>query len=190
LTFVSRGAKLAKEKGLKKPRKTKAKAKEPTGVPTTGTSVAAEPEAVVTVARSSLAIVPEVVVTVLDRHPPQIVLEEEVSPVGGEETLRRSKRVRREASASAPVEEDAQRPEEPVVGEEPLADEGVEVQEEHPGDDDVTILEEMPLRGETSTPVVGDLTRAQARIDDCLLKVNIACLSFVHLFIVLFPIFC
>jgi hypothetical protein len=80
LTFTSRRAKLAKEKGLKKPKKTKAKV--PTGVPKAGTTVVVEPEAEVTVATTSLALVPEVAVTVLDIHPATINLEVETSPVG------------------------------------------------------------------------------------------------------------
>jgi hypothetical protein len=52
-------------------------------VPKARTTVNIEPEAVVTVASTSLATVPEVAVTVLDIQPPSIILEEEVSPVGG-----------------------------------------------------------------------------------------------------------
>jgi hypothetical protein len=174
---------LAKEKGLKKPKKTKAKAKEPTGVPTIGTSVAAEPEAVVTIASTSLAIVPEVAVTVLDRHPPLIVWEEEVSPEGGEKGLRRSKRARTGAPSSAPLDEEPvveKEPPAPTAEEEPLADEGVNLRDELHQDDDVTILEQ-PFVGETSTPVVGDLSRAQTRLDECLLRVKVH--SFVHLYL-------
>jgi hypothetical protein len=75
------------------------------------------------------------------------------------------------------------------VEKEPLEDEGVAVQEEQPADDDVTILEEMPFRGETSTPAAGDLSRAQARIDECLLRVDIICCSLVHLLVILFLTF-
>jgi hypothetical protein len=187
LTFTSRRAKLAKEKGLKKPKKTKAKV--PTGVPKANTTVDVEPEAEVTVASTSLAIVPEVAVTVLDVRPPIIILEEEVSPVGGDESLRRSKRIRRGGSSSTPVGEGTRMQDEPAattdhpgsnVGKEPLEDEGVAVQDELPLDDEVTILNEMPFRGETSTPVAGDLSHTQTRLDDCLLRVSITCCSLVY----------